>query len=68
MRKAFEILDGYLKDVELTDHQYHWMKQAINEARKECIQECAKRAKTVLMSDAVDVDKQSILNLINELK
>jgi hypothetical protein len=39
---------------------------AINEARKEAIEECAEKAEV----DSVFrcVDKQSILNLINELK
>jgi hypothetical protein len=53
------------------------MKTAINEARKQAIEECAKRAET-MEEDGWDsngehydyriVDKQSILSLIDELK
>jgi hypothetical protein len=56
--------------------------EIINSARKEIIEECAKRAKAVLIpsnpfqdrysaisnQQGFSVDKQSILSLINELK
>ena len=45
---------------------------AINEARKEAIEECAERAATKLEKFGKDVitviDKQSILSLIDEIK
>jgi hypothetical protein len=34
MKKAFEVLDTYLQDIgepELTDHQYHWLKIAMED-------------------------------------
>lgn len=50
--------------------------EAINEARKEAIEECAKRVEFNLVQEGCPscentifkVDKQSILSLINELK
>ena len=54
----------------------YYIEKAINEARKEAIEECAERAKVeaeyLPLSEvyvcAHSVDKQSILSLINELK
>lgn len=46
--------------------------RAINEARKEAIEECAERAKSEWIRYGTNmghaVEKQSILSLINELK
>lgn len=81
MRSATEIIKGkymfydediYGKDVELNGEQVSFL---INEARKEAIIECAKKAKVKELHNWNDsptfticVDKESILSLIKELK
>lgn len=84
MRKAEDIIVNYPGESDgfQTTYTYKECIQMINEARKEAIEECAKRAKIVhyqpsyflsregaLSQQQRDfVDKNSILNLIEELK
>lgn len=73
MRTAEEILMKYGTLQRLCQRSKWNIQDAINEARKEAIEECAKRAKTKLdfghkSIESAYVDKQSILSLINELK
>jgi hypothetical protein len=77
MRTAEEIM----KDV-LPEGYFKWMiknrpirtifiTRMLNEARKEAIEECAERAEVDIGVDddpTCEVDKQSILSLIDELK
>lgn len=70
MRKAEEILLEHIP--RLPDYVKPNLIKAINEARKEAIEECAKRAETDGYCESGDshciVDEKSILSLINDLK
>ena len=78
MKTANNYLDMYKRLID-SENSAYWVtaqdfKKAINAARKEAIEECAKRAKwksvppRMTNMDGVEVDKQSILSLIDELK
>lgn len=75
MRTSEEILSsvfGYYFDNETNkDMAFRLHKKAINEARKEAIEECAEKAILHYAGNGypiITVDKESILSLINELK
>jgi hypothetical protein len=78
MRTAEEILESQFKNkyfkvyfLEIKNHmeQYDAIISAINEAKKQAIEECAERAKVSFEKETfAQIDKQSILSLINELK
>ena len=83
MRTVDEILEG-ISDIRFNipmPFNYNMLSQAINEARKECIEECARvaRSKTIHFTKKqqerkcpamvnCEVDKKRILSLIDELK
>lgn len=82
MRTAEEILSKHSKNYFKWDENEKTLDKlvvngfevinAINDARKEAIEECADRAKATSWNDQdglhQEVDEQSILSLINELK
>ncbi len=85
MRTAEEILleifnpspqdyQTWREDLQLTitlNPSLEFIEQAINQARKEAIEECAEKAEIELLSDCTgefQVDKQSILKLIDQIK
>lgn len=69
---------GKLDDIKLnSDLSRKIIKNAINAARKEAIEECAERAQTEyyfsefddkVVLETIKVDRQSILSLVTELK
>jgi len=59
----YTLMEG--EPTELIVYDLYMVKHMINLARKECIEECAN---SVQQNYNLTIDKQSILNLINELK
>jgi hypothetical protein len=73
VKTAEEILSKYInKGVPVNTNVYSDVIAAINQARKETIEECAKRAKSEWVRYGTQmghqVEKQTILDLIKELK
>jgi hypothetical protein len=70
MRTAEEILADTFLNYAFTSFEREALIKKLIEARKEAIEECAKVATTRTNdeSTSIIVDKQSILDLINELK
>jgi hypothetical protein len=70
MKTAEEITAGVFVNYAFTNTERMAVMKIINEARKEVIEECAKDAFDSVIKgyDSPDAVKQSILNLINELK
>ncbi len=71
MRTAEEILQKHLNvtpDINNWPNGYPYITEAINEARKEALEECANR--TLVQDDNWNpvISKEEILNLIKEIK